>query len=91
MVQDEPSLFLISESIGRVLEKTMTILVHDQKSDRVVEQGHLRDTLFQPSSQQLEAWYEVTKAASELTSRTDPIREEADAEAFSDRLDQAAL
>jgi hypothetical protein len=29
-VQDEPSLFLIYKSIRRVLEKTMTVLVHDQ-------------------------------------------------------------
>jgi hypothetical protein len=34
--------------------------------ERVVEQGHLRDTLFQPSNRQLEAWVEVTEAASEL-------------------------
>jgi hypothetical protein len=29
-VQDEPLLFLICESIGQVLEKTMTVLVHNQ-------------------------------------------------------------
>ncbi|KAJ5117450.1 DNA helicase recq5 [Penicillium atrosanguineum] len=139
-VQDEPSLFLICESIGRVLEKTMTVLVHDQNVearclsrrnarllntftrretsqdpitelqnqqsrrkyidtwqrllcywDRVVEQGHLRDTLFQPSSRQLEAWCEVTEAVSELTSRRDPDSDEVDTKAFHDRLDQAAL
>ncbi|KAI8577934.1 hypothetical protein K450DRAFT_249946 [Umbelopsis ramanniana AG] len=136
-VQEEPSLFLICESIGRVLEKAMNALTHNRNKiaqtlrrhearllntftrreispldyitqlqnpkslqtyietwqrlicywHRVVEQSHLRDTLFQPSDRQLEAWCKATDAASELASPTDPDRDEA----FRDRLDRAVL
>ncbi|OJD23078.1 hypothetical protein ACJ73_05575 [Blastomyces percursus] len=34
--------------------------------ERVVEQGQLRESLFQPSERQLQAWVEVTEAAGEL-------------------------
>lgn len=116
----EPLLYLICQSIGRVLETTMNVLVHDQNLEsrqlsrrnarllntfergrasqdpfselqnrqswqkytstwkqlicyweRVVEQGHLREGLFQPSDIQLEAWVEVTEAASKLTGLED--------------------
>jgi superfamily II DNA helicase RecQ len=59
--------------------------------DRVVEQGHLRDTLFQPSERQLEAWVEVTEAASELANLIDVEQEDDGEEALRDRLDQAVL
>ncbi|KAF9882608.1 hypothetical protein FE257_005966 [Aspergillus nanangensis] len=111
----ESRLYLICQSVDRVLATTMNILVHDQKLEsrqlsrrnarllntfqrgetsqdliselqnlqtqrkyidtwkqllcyweRVVEQGHLRDGLFQPSNIQLEAWVEVTDLADEL-------------------------
>ncbi|KAJ5465248.1 uncharacterized protein N7458_000934 [Penicillium daleae] len=121
-VQDEPSLFLICESIGQVLEKTMTVLVHDQNVEarylsrrkaRLVNTFTRRETSQDPITElqnqqsrrkyidtwqrlicywdRLEAWCEVTEAASELTSRTDPDSDEVNTEAFHDRLDRAVL
>jgi hypothetical protein len=59
--------------------------------ERVVKQGHLRDTLFKPSDRQLEAWRVVTDAASELASQMDLGRDELEIEPFCDRLDKAVL
>jgi hypothetical protein len=59
--------------------------------ERVVEQGHLRDTLFQPSNRQLEAWVEVTEAASELAVYINSDQEGASEAALRDQLDQAVL
>jgi hypothetical protein len=139
-VQEEPQLYLICESIGRVLEKAMTALKHGKNAevqplsrrnaqllntftrkgtsqdpitelpnqesrqkyihtwqelicfwDRVAKQGHLRGTLFRPSDRQLEVWCEVTDAASELASPTDPDCDEVTIQAFRDQLDRAVL
>jgi hypothetical protein len=55
----------------------------------VVEQGQLRDTLFQPSNRQREGWLDVTKATSELISNLD--RDGTTEQTLRDRLDQAVL
>jgi len=59
--------------------------------DRVVEQGQLRDKLFQPSDRQSKAWCEVSGAASEFASATDPDYDEVATQAFRDRLDLLIL
>lgn len=136
----EPRLAAICESIARILENAMGVLLHDRNTEtrrlsrvnarllntftrketsqdpiaalqneqtrrrysetwqklicyweRVVEQDHLLDTLFQPSDHQLSAWVEVTEAADGLLDSSFDASDPRQRQAQQDALDGATL